>query len=243
MNSIIDAVSFCWYTSAMKNRTHYIQQIYFVWGLLLLLAAACQNIGEDVPGTLTAGPEVLDTEVAEMASAGQQDQAVAAGTIAAGETQVAERYSINDQLLATIAAGSTPTVALIVGQAPLNQADMTMNGDRLLTQTGVSLAVNQSNGCVVDPRGSFQRDEITTIYATAQAINATGSLDLRADWFHEGALITQTYWTVNPVTSPTCFWASIDRSDTDFPPGDYTVQMYLDNSPLVDLTMSFLVTD
>jgi hypothetical protein len=227
----------------MNNLVNNVKSIYFIWGVLILLVAACQNIGEDVPGTLTAGPAVLETEAAQMAGAGQQDQAVAAGTIAAGETQVAERYSINDQLFATIAVGSTPTIALIVGQAPLNQSDMMVNGERLLTQTGISLTVNQSNGCVIDPRGSFQRDEITTIYATAQVINASGSLELRADWFHEGELITQTYWTVNPVTSPTCFWASIDRSDTDFPPGDYTVQMYLDNSPLIDLTMSFLVND
>lgn len=224
----------------MKNETRLYRIVMLITALML---AACQSVGDDVQATLAAGDVLLGTESARMATDSQQHFAEVAATVSVGETLVAERYSVNDQLFATIAAGSTPTVALIVGQAPVGQSEMVMEGNRLFTQTGTSTAVSASDGCVTNPRSSFSRGEISQIYATAQVSNTTESLNIRADWFYEGQLITQANWTMTPTTSPFCFWAVIGRADTDFPPGNYAIQLYLDDFALRDLTMSFVVNE
>ena len=225
------------------NTLKQIRSIVFLVTSILL--TACQTVGEDVSATVTAGDALLATEDARMIAESRRGAVEAAGTVAIGQTRIAELYSVNDQLFATVSAGSTPTVALIVGQAPIDgSSDMVMEtGDRLFTQSGISTVVSSVDGCVIEPRGSFSQSELEQVYATAQVINASGSLNMRADWFHEGQLITQTSWPMEPTTSPFCFWSVIDRNDTDFPTGNYTVQMYLDNIPLNDLTMSFVVTE
>ena len=228
--------------SAMDTLKQFRHVVFLVTVILL---TACQTVGEDLSATMAAGDAMLATEDARMIAESRRGAVEAAGTVAIGQTRIAELYSINDQLFATVSAGSTPTVALIVGQAPIDgSSDMVMEeGDRLFTQSGISMSVSSVDGCVVDPRGSFSQSELQQLYATAQVINASGSLNMRADWFYEGQLITQASWTMSPTTSPFCFWSVIDRNDTDFPPGNYTIQMYLDNIPLSDLTMSFVVSE
>lgn len=218
----------------------------YVLLLALILLSACQNIGEDVPGTLAAGDDLLVTEAANLDNVAATRIANARATIVVDETRLAELQSSNDQLLLTLAAGSTPTIALIVGQADIRQEELMSddgNLNRLFAQTGMATAVSAQNGCVINPVFSFSSTELDVLYATAQVLNATGSLDMRVEWYLNNQIIHEDAFIMTPNTTPYCFWFDLNRGDTDFPPGSWTVRMYLEQFPLRDLTMSFEITE
>jgi hypothetical protein len=220
---------------------------------MLILLGACQNIGEDVQGTLTTGDLILETEAAAIQQGAVAQRTTVAGTVAVAETQIAAESSVNDQLFMTLAAGSTPTVSLIAGQAdPSSAGEMDAMGNaispvqadsgRLFVQTGISNTVSSADSCVLNPDSIFDDETTEQLYATAQVFNASNTaIEMRAEWYHEGELVTSDNWTMSPNGSPYCFYFVIDRNDTDFPPGTWRVEMFAGNFTLRDLTMSFVI--
>jgi len=213
---------------------------------VLILLGACQNIGEDVPGTISAAEMSLVTEAAVLEDTAATRAVEAMATVAVDETRIAGLQSINDQLLLTLAAGSTPTPALIVGQADVRQADLMGedgNLNRLFTQSGIGTEVSAADGCVLDPAFTFSSDTIEVLYATGLVRNATGSIAMRVEWYWNNQIVHESNFQMTPDRSPFCFWFPIDRGNTDFAPGNWTVRMYADEFPLRDLTMSFEITE
>lgn len=214
--------------------------------LSILLLAACQNIGEDVPGTITAREALLVTEAAELDNTAGTRAVEAMATVAVDETRLADLQSISDQLFLTLAAGSTPTPPLIVGQADVRQEDMMGedgNLNRLFTQSGIGTAVSAEDGCVRNQATTFNSDDLEVLYATGRVSNATGTIAMRVEWYLNNQIVDESNFQMTPNRSPYCFWFVIDRGDTDFPPGNWTVRMYADEFPLRDLTMSFEITE
>lgn len=217
--------------------------------ICLVMASACGSLsGDNVSGTLQAGTQIYATEVAAMLQTDVIRQTEVVSTVQMLETQSAEISSVNDQLYATLAVGSTPTPTLAVGQAPPDTSGSDLMGEMLAEnqrwffKTGVSTAVNESDGCVVNPGGNFSQSEVEQLYATVQVVNIQSGTPMRAEWHHEGELVTADDWTVPWNAQDVCLWFVIDRNDTNFPPGAWSVTLFADGFQL-EQPMLFNITE
>lgn len=211
----------------------------------MLLLVGCQALGggADVQGTLVAGDTIYATRAADLARQSITSQTQVAATVVAVETESAAYRSVNDQLLATLSAGSTPTPALMVGQANPNTGGEVRFGDtdRLFIKTGVSAAVD-GNGCAVDPATSFSSD-VTRLFATFRAFNVAGGTPMRADWFYEGELRIRDDWRVPSGVREACLWFDLDTSRTEFTTGQWQVALYVDDEMFqLEDRMAFFIT-
>lgn len=213
--------------------------------VLALALTGCQALsgGVDVQGTLVAGDSIYATTAADLARQSVGSETQVAATLVAVETESAAYRSVNDQLLATLAAGSTPTPALMVGQADPNTGGEIRFGatDRLFIKTGVSAGVD-ANGCVVDPTTSFSSD-VTRLYATFRAFNVAAGTPMRADWFYENDLRIRDDWRVPSGIGEACLWFDIDISRTEFTVGQWQVALYVDDEMFqLEDRMAFFIT-
>lgn len=211
-----------------------------------LFIGACQVIGgDDVGGTLEAANSIYEAEVAQLSVDNIISQTEVAVTLSAAETRAAQVLSMNQQLFATLDAGSTPTPALVVGQADaaaLGADTMFEEGDRLFIKTGVTENVD-SDGCVVNPTTTFTPDT-PQIYATMQVFNVEAGTPLRAEWYFQEELRIADDWTVDIYSHERCLWFVLESSRTEFTPGSWRVILYADeeNFQLED-PITFFITE
>jgi hypothetical protein len=212
---------------------------HIMWCALLSLCAACGAVsGTDIDGTMAVDEALLQTESAGLAVAAAVRGTEVVMTVGAAETRIAQESSINRQILLTVAAGSTPTPPVINAQAPASnmasddveaQADVMLDSGRFFLLTGVSDAINSNSDCVVNARSTFP-PPVNQLYATLEAVNIAAGTLLTAEWVHEGELVVQDEWVVPFSATDTCLWFVIDRSDTDFPSGNWSVTLYADET-------------
>jgi hypothetical protein len=219
---------------------------FYILGLIILLGACQSWGGNDLQETLVAGDSAIGTDAVSFAATAAIQRTQFATTVEAAGTEAAEIKSVNEQLFATIAAGSTPTVAVVPGQA--NPGDVIMDdmanmGSGAIITTGVSDNVKSSDGCVVDARSSFPTTT-SQLFATMQAVNVEAGTPLSADWFYEGQMRVQQRWSVDLTASARCFWFSLNSAETPFTPGSWSVTLYMgaNNTPIGD-QMTFTITD
>jgi len=218
----------------------------FLWIFAMLVLVGCQALdgGADVSETQVAGDAIYATTAADLARQSITSQTQVAATVVAVETESAAYRSVNDQLLATLSAGSTPTPALMVGQANPNTGGEVRfeQSDRLFIKTGVSTTVDDS-GCVVNPATSFSSD-ITRLYATFRALNVAAGTPMRADWFYEGELRIQDDWRVPSDIDEACLWFELEASRTEFSVGQWQVALYVDEELFqLEDRMAFFIND
>lgn len=218
-----------------------------MWGI-----AGCQTIGDDVNATLAAGDSLVSTEAANLANAASISRTEMAATLANVQTREAEVRSVNNQLIATMAAVATPTPALIAGQADpitsMGEADMMMDGefiaqDTLLVTTGVSDTVADADGCVVNPRSQFP-SSTSQLFATMRVFNLVEGTPLRAEWYYEGELRIADDWNLDIFSNDRCLWFNLEANRTDFTPGEWQVILFVgEERRAIDAPMTFLITD
>ena len=201
--------------------------------ILFALAAAvtgCQVVGSpDIPATTQAENLEIVHEATRIAQAAQADREAVAATADAVMTEVADLQQANLVLLATVRAGDPPTervVASTDGQVPVLTP-----GQRWFTRTGVSQAINEADGCVVSPQITFST-ETPIIYATMRAFNIESGVQLSALWEREGAEVYRDSFVLNRGASEICLWFSIERSEVEFLPGNWTVRLFADGFQL-----------
>jgi hypothetical protein len=214
--------------------------------IVILSLCGCQALSEDVEGTIEADYAQLGTEAAELSGVALARRTEVAATVEFSGTRIAEDKNINQQIFATLAAGSTPTVALVAGQA---QADVRMDAmaagfdldGRLFIKTGVSDTVDSNTGCVVNPRSSFPPDT-PALYATVEVFNIRSGTPMRAAWFYEGEPISQEDRVIGGHAE-VCLWFRLDQTQTSFRPGTWSVILYADaeNFQLEDPMTFFIV--
>ena len=171
---------------------------------------------------------------------GSIEQTRVSQTMAAIEAQVDSESSVNEQILLTVAAGSTPTPPLVAGQAPANNVasldadggaqenmDFMLATGRFFLLTGVTENVDPTTDCAVNAANNFDRP-VERLYATLQAINIESGTLLSAEWTANGELVVRDDWIVPFDSNDACLWFSIDGSDTDFPAGSWTVTLFAD---------------
>lgn len=201
--------------------------------------------GEDHDATLQAGDSAFATEAAALAGTAIIQRTDVAVAVVAAETEVAVVNSVNQRLYATLAAGSTPTEALVPGQVdPAVMGAMADDemGDRMFVITGISDSVAPTTGCVVDARASFSTD-VGQLYVTMQSFNVQAGTPLRAEWFYEGNLRVQQSWNVDVTAAERCLWFQVDTSDTTFSPGAWSVLVSVGAQNLpIDAPITFNIT-
>lgn len=217
-------------------------------GLIVLFLSGCGAVGSDnVGGTLQAGTQIYATEAAVLSQTDVARQTEVVGTIQVLQSQAVGIQNVNQQLYATLAAGNTPTPALEIIQAPPDSSgsdimgDLMSVGQRFFWKTGVSTAVSSETGCVLQPNTVFSQSAIDQLYATVRVVNIQQGTPMRAEWYREGELITADDWTVPWNAEETCLWFVIDRTDTDFTPGTWSVILYADGFQLEN-AMTFLIS-
>jgi hypothetical protein len=213
----------------------------------LILLGACQGMGEDVDGTIQADLQRYETESAELSVTAIARRTEVAATADVSGTRVAQDRNVNQQIYQTLVAGSTPTVALIAGEAAEVRQEALQHstsgfdvGDRLFIKTGVSDQVDGS-GCVVNPRSSFPTST-QALYATVRAYNVQAGTPMRAQWLWEGEMVMEEHWAIDQSRADYCLWFRLDSSQAQFTPGAWSVILTVDaeNFPLEDPTTFFI---
>ncbi len=203
--------------------------------ILFALAAAvtgCQVVGSpDIPATTQAENLEIVHEATRIAQAAQADREAVAATADAVMTEVADLQQANLVLLATVRAGDPPTQGVIVSTDGLGQVPALTPGQRWFTRTGVSQRINEADGCVVSPQITFTMDT-PIIYATMRVFNIESGVQLSALWEREGMEMYRDSFVLNRGASEICLWFSIERSEVEFVPGNWTVRLFADGFQL-----------
>ena len=214
--------------------------------LLVLFLSGCKVLaGENINATLETGDHAFATEAAALAGTAIVQRTDVALTVNAAGTEIALVNSVNERLYATLAAGSTSTVAVIPGQVePAVMGAMADQeaGDRMFMITGMSASVHPTTGCVVDARTSFSGN-VAQLYVTMQSYNVQAGTPMRAEWFYEGNLRVQQSWIVDLTAAERCLWFQIDASDTTFSPGTWSVAVSVGEQSIpIEDPITFYIT-
>ena len=197
-------------------------------GILLLLLSACGALANgDSNATIAAEDFAFATEGAALVGTAMAQRTEIVVTVAAADTSVMLINSVNDQLYATLAAGSTPTIAVIQGEVSPAAGSVVATGasNSTFIITGISDLVDSATGCVANPRVSFP-SSVTQLYITIQSYNSQAGTLMRAEWSFEGELRVQQDWVIDITAAERCLWFEVDTSDVVFTVGTWSVVVY-----------------
>lgn len=224
--------------------------IRFLWALLMLTLTACGALAApDNQGTLQAQNDAFRLEATAIRQTLDARDVMVRATAIAAETQVVERNSINQQLLATVKAGDPPTQQLIVvnptgvlptalplpgmptpdaaavTQPEAVSAPLATNGQFVDTVT--TGQIRDSDGCAVSPQAQFTLDT-DRIYIVTRALEVSAGTQIGVEWFYEGQVVDTGSWTVPQNESNFCLWFYLD----EFSPGNWSVQLSANGTPI-----------
>lgn len=222
-----------------------------LWGVILVCLGACQAFGgSDDQSTLEAQNLMYNTQAVVIQTDSLMARTQVAQTIEAGQTQVAEVDNVNDQLLVTLRAGTTPTQAIIQGAAanPVTSANISSTQEFLIVQgnlqfvlTGLSTSVNSNDGCITNPRANFGTSE-SRIYATIVAYNILAQTLMQVEWFKDDQVVYSDSWRVDNNYDQICIWFYMPSSDVAFTEGRWSVQFMANGEP-IQQPMTFTFTN
>lgn len=213
---------------------------------LTMMITGCQALGRtDVQGTLQANTIFLETESAAANATVRAEQLNVFATAQAAATIVSGYRNVNQQLLATVDAGSTAVPQVIAGGGDIflepTAAFVIASGGRWFVKTGISETVRASDGCVENARDIFPVS-VPRVYATLRAYNIQAGTPLRADWYRDTELVWQENLTVSSNFREVCFWFELTREQAEFTPGGWSVRLFGDGFQLEN-PVNFFFTD
>lgn len=229
-------------------------------GLALLLSACGIFNSEDVPATLSVQNAAYATEIAEISTSAALEGTQAAATLDSARTQTAQLESVNVQLLATVAAGATPTQARIVSvetggssQSVVSEGGMAATqspnvvggdiGNAQITQVATASSIRAADGCADVVQSSFSASSGERIYVTAVAQNLRAGMRVEGNWFNGATLAATTDWVVPQDYGQLCIWFFISAAETPglvLQAGQWSVTLLINGQP-VGNTVSFTV--
>lgn len=216
------------------------------WLPLIVLLAACSAFDRtDAVGTLDANSVIYDTQVAQIALDSEINQTQVIQTVVAAETDIASQGRINQQLLQTVSAGSTPTIAIVRSNAP--QTNLGQSGDtqpqgtavpfnsdqQSFVVTGTSTDIDSADGCILNPRTTFDTSE-DQVYVTARASNLAQGTLMSVEWSRDGSMVWQDTWNVDANYPVICVWFYLLPSYVPFTAGSWSAQIFANNTPIGD---------
>lgn len=212
--------------------------------LMILLLSACQVFQpEDTQATAQAGVSGLATEAAMMQETLFAAETQVIATAYAAETHVFERNNVNRLLLATVRAVIPPTPAVSVGSLSSSGGVLptAAAGEVLYTTTGISTAVRRSDDCVENPVARVPVNS-SLIYATAVGLNVAAGTQMSSEWYYDSALVWSDVWIVPRDFNELCFWFSVSPSEVTFAPGNWSVRLFANGTP-IGQPMAFVMVD
>jgi hypothetical protein len=216
-----------------------------------IVISACGVLNPtDTEGTLEAANADLETRSVDVIVTAQANRTYVQMTAAAGETRIAEESNINNQVLATVSAGSTPTLSIVPGDAgPGSGAasgdvdsmdDMaSVGGEQSFLVTGTSATVNDADGCITNPTTAFSTST-SRIYATVRGLNMTAGTQMTAQWTFGGQPVWNDSWTVDADYADLCIWFYLIPDYVPFSPGSWSVQLFA-NGSAIGTPMAFTI--
>ena len=199
---------------------------------------ACGAINNtDTVGTLQADSVLYGTQIAQIQLDEAQYQTTVAETVVAAGTQVMSQSAVNTQLLGTVSAGSTPTIAVVNSNAgsqafiPQSTLDVVNTGEQQFVLTGTAMEVNPDDGCAVSLRTEFSIDE-DRVYATLRAFNVQQGTLTEVRWLREGEVVWEDSWVVDNYYENICVWFFLQPSYVNFTMGSWSVQLLADGQPI-----------
>lgn len=212
------------------------------------MLTACQVFrGVDTQATLQVENRAYATEVLALEQTAQVRRAAIDITAQAAATQVAVVDIVNRQLLATVRAGET--------RVPSIQSDVVANATpgvaseqptSVGTQTqfvdiGTAATVRESDGCAAGLQTQFSPDT-QRIYVTARALNIKQGTEMSVEWLYNGQKIAEDRFSVSRDDDDFCLWFYIDAADVTFSPGEWSVRLLANGTP-IDPATSFRILE
>ena len=201
----------------------------------MILLTACQAIQADDPAaTIAAGEALYGTEAAKVAATSEIRRTEVMATVNAAGTQIYEVENVNAQLFATLENVITATPQMNVERVdpPADMMDDMVDRIESIVTTGITQSINDANGCAINAQSSFSQSSLDSLYATMQAFGVPTGSQLRAEWYQNETLVVADDWALPWDADNTCLWFIIDRNDTDFAAGSWTVRLYLNSVPI-----------
>ncbi len=213
--------------------------------------SACQAFSsDDVPATLQAENVAHATEVAAIENTTEARRTQVEATVIAVETYVADVNNVNRQLVATLRAGNTPTVAVVPGAAPEVADTASMSGDDSafpMSNDGstqfvqVATAASVRGNCADELQSQFSQNA-EYIYITARGLNIRQGMIIEVEWRYETQSVYQENWTIPVDSDDYCLWFFISPAEVAFTPGNWTVQLYAEGQP-ISPAVSFVISE
>lgn len=216
--------------------------------MLFGISACGVLMGEDTRATLEAGESLFATESVALVGTSVAQRTEVADAIETSAAEIARISSVNVQLHATLAAGSTPTVAVVPGQASIDQMYIaerigSSEGEGIFIVTGVAGSVHESTGCAIYTGTSFS-SSVDHLYLAIQAFDLQAGTPVRVEWLYEGELRISQDWTVDRNSSERCLWFRLSRADTPLDAGLWMVRLYAGSDYFpVHLGLRFYIVD
>ena len=237
----------------------------FLWIIIALIGAGC-NDGGDIQLTLVSQNVALSTEIADIRSTATFAADRLAQTAEYLGTTIAQGIQQGDLLAVTLSASGvdaaqvtpgafipTPLPAEAIPQinntTPLATVEAVVG--RAATTVGTPAAPSLYNIVTTDGVGSNDcaLGSVTTfsssteqIYVVATAANIAPNTRLSSRWFQEGNEVAFHDFTPDFTIEQNCIWFFIDQTDTAFTPGNWSVQLSINDAPAAP-PVAFTITE
>lgn len=225
--------------------------------IIVLLVAACGG-NNNIELTLVAENSLLSTQISDVRSTATYESDRLQITVEYVQTAITQVAQQNQALAATLAkAGFDPTQIAQVAPVDIPVYTPTQRPVVISTQTTADPNVTPSSTTtdlmtptagapslynIVTALGVGSNDcalssvtvfPVTTeeIYVVATAANITPGTLLGSQWFNEGQQVVSHEFTPDFLIDQNCIWFYIDTSDTPFTPGNWSVQLTINNVP------------
>jgi hypothetical protein len=231
----------------------------FLWVAIALIGAGC-NDGGDIQLTLVSQNVALSTEIADIRSTATYAADRLNQTAEYLGTTIAQGNQQGDLLGSTLAASGvdaslitpgapipTRPIENVVPQQPItnitpavtDENGAPLGSDPLVTGTAlpepslyniVTTDGVGSNDCALGTVSSFS-SSTEQIYVVATAANIPPNTRLSSRWFLEGAEVVFHDFTPDFTIEQNCIWFYIDQTDIAFTPGNWSVQLSINDTP------------
>ncbi len=223
---------------------------------LVIAASGCRVFtAPDVPATLQAQNTAYVEEATQLAADFQTQQVAVRASAQAGVVTVAAMDSINRQLALTARAIVPNTPERQIGIAPgaeafsATQAPSDLSAivaatpppggavvpttvvDSPFIDTGVSQGVRETDGCADQFVTQFA-PTASRVYVNTRARRVSAGTLMAAEWSFAGQLVAQDSFTISEDATDFCIWFFLDAARVPFTPGQWSVTLTANGSPV-----------
>ena len=209
--------------------------------LLLLALTGCQAFGgNDAVATIESDLTMYAAESDALRGAATAEREMAAATLKAAGTAVAELSIVNAALAATLRTNFTPTPEIrpvVVSAEDMGSSlDQDMMDDEVevgaemqVSNLATAVSVDSNSGCSSGEVRQFSADA-QRIYVTARVTSLVTGSRFSVDWQYEDRVVYRVSWQADYSKSFECIWFYATPTDFSFLPGSYTATLFVDGS-------------